>query len=115
MNLPYVLNMDFDNIPFLNKYLMADVNKISEFRKKYFNNDELKIGLYWEGNLNVHINRSMKLDELHSLFDLEKCQFYSCQIGNKKNELNEYKNIIDLGVEIKNYSDTAAILKNLDL
>jgi len=59
--------------------------------------------------------RSMKLQELSPLFNLANCQFYSCQKGDGYEQLKDFNNIIDIGQTFKDYSDTAAALKNLDV
>ena len=117
MELHYVLGINFDNIPFSEGYLRADEYKVSEYNQKYFQNDKLKVGLFWQGNLKVFPYRSTSLKELQPLLNVENCQFYSCQKGSGIEQLEEFKNadIIDLGSTFNDYSDTAAAIKNLDI
>lgn len=116
MELHYVLGIDFENIPYSNGYLKADEKKVIEYKEKYFQNDKLKIGLFWQGNLKVFPYRSMTLKEMSPLFNINNAQFYSCQKGAGIEQLEDFNNvnIIDLGSTFNNYSDTAAALKNLD-
>lgn len=117
MELHYVLGINFDNIPFSEHYLKANEQKVLEYKQKYFQNNKVKVGLFWQGNLNVFPYRSMKLSEMSPLLNIENCQFYSCQKGAGIEQLEEFKNanIIDLGSTFNNYSDTAAAIKNLDV
>ena len=114
MELPYVLNMDFNQIPYSSGYLKANEQKVFEYKKEFFDTDKLKIGLYWQGNLKVYPYRTMEFENLKELFCYKKAQFYSCQKDIDFNLIKD-KNVIDLGAKIENFSDTASILKNLDI
>lgn len=115
IDLPQKLGMNFDNIPYSDGYLKADNQKVEQYKKEIFNNDKFKVGIFWQGNLKVFPYRSMKLAEMSKLFELSNCQFYSCQKGEGSEQLSEFNNIIDLGSTFKDYTDTAAALKNLDV
>jgi hypothetical protein len=116
MELHYYMGMDFNNIPYSKGYLKANDEKINKYRKYFeFDEDKLKVGLFWQGNTNVFPYRSMKLDELSNIFDLENCKFYSFQKGAGIEQLNSYRNIPDLGSTFEDYSDTAGAIKNLDI
>lgn len=115
MELHYFLKMDFENIPFSQGYLKVDEKKVEEYKEKFFITDKLKVGLFWQGNLKVFPYRSMKLDEMSPLFNIENCQFYSCQKGAGVEQLEKYPQIVNLGDTFNDFSDTASALKNLDL
>ncbi|MCM1265395.1 MAG: hypothetical protein NC200_04270 [Candidatus Gastranaerophilales bacterium] len=117
-NLPYYLKMSLDNIPSTSGYMLADNKKIEAYHEKYFNNDKLKVGLCWEAGAagwREQLNRTLNISMFESLFDVEHVQFYSLQV---KPSLDNYKNydcLVDLGSTFKNFDDTAAALKNLDI
>lgn len=104
MNLPYALNLDFDNIPLSNSYL--EVNSIA------LNSNKLKVGIFYQGNKRVFKNRSIDFAKINKLSDLNNIQLFSFQLENNENETN---NIINLKNNIKDYSDTASLLKALDV
>ena len=115
LELPYLLNMDFENIPFAEGYLKADEKKILEYKENYFFTDKKKIGLFWQGNPKVFANRSIRLKELEPLLALENVQYYSFVKEDEKNQINEYPQIINVGQTFKNFEDTAAAMMNIDL
>ena len=104
MNLPYALNLDFDNIPLSNSYLEA--NSIA------LKSNKLKVGIFYQGNKRVFKNRSIDFAKINKLSDLNNIQLFSFQLENNENETN---NIINLKNNIKDYSDTASLLKALDV
>ena len=115
LELPYLLGMDFENIPFSSGYLSADEKKVKEYREKYFLTDKKKIGLFWQGNPKVFANRSIKLEELEPILDMEDIQYYSFVKEDEKNQIDKYPQILNLGQTFKNFEDTAAAMMNLDL
>lgn len=115
MELHFLLDMDFDNIPFSDGYLKVSLEKIRNYKTNYFQTDKKKIGLFWQGNPKVFANRSILLKELDSLFELENTQFYAFEKEDEKNQIVDYPQIVDLGKTFKNFEDTAAALMNLDV
>lgn len=115
MELHFLLNIDFDNIPTPNGYLKADERLVSDYKKRFFEIDKKKIGLFWQGNPNVFANRSIKLKELSLLFNAQNVEFYSFEKGDPYNQIEDFPHLTDVGATFKNYSDTAAALMNLDL
>ena len=107
MNIAYALNLDFDNIPFQDCYLNAEKKDCD-----VFNTNAFKIGLFYQGNKKVFKNRSIQYEKLSKLFDLKKTKFYSFQIDSADEEDDR---VVNLKKYINNYSDTASLLKNLDL
>lgn len=119
-DLPYYLNIDFDHIPFAEKYLTANPSKTEMFKNKYFNNDKLKIGLCWRaGGIGIRgaINRTINIDYFKKLLELPKdrFQFYSVQLDDIFDACKKYPQIIDLKSEIDDFEDTASIIENCDI
>ena len=76
------------------------------------------MGLFWQGNPTTLRNRSAKLKYFSTLFLIDRCKYYSFQLTNidfESNDIKEKSQIIDLSPYIQNYSDTAALLKNIDI
>ncbi len=113
----YNLNIDLNNINTTDNYLKVD-DKLVQEKASLVKTNKKKIGIYWQGNPTLLSNRSMKLHNFEELFKLENTQIYSFQISKidseSENEKKKYP-IIDLAPYIKNYTDTAALLKNIDL
>ena len=86
-------------------------------KKKY------KIGLSWKSFKNIYSNqKSLNLNDLDDLINVEDIDFINLQYGEVKNEVNEYNNssknqIIDLkNIDLFNdFLKVGSILKNLDL
>lgn len=103
MNLPYALNIDYENIPFSGGYLHSDKAKIKSKKKK--------VGIFYQGNKALLRNRAIPFEEIKRLSS-DKIQLYSFQIADYENEDNS---VIKLRKKIKNYSDTAKLLKAMDV
>ena len=86
-------------------------------KKKY------KIGLSWKSFKNIYSNqKSLNLNDLDDIINLEDIDFINLQYGDVKNEVSEYNNssknqIIDLkNIDLFNdFLKVGSILKNLDL
>jgi hypothetical protein len=104
MNLPYVLDMDFDNIPLSEGYLKAVASSISS--------DKLKVGIFYQGNKRVFKNRSVPFEKIKKLSELSNIELYSFQLENSE---NENAKIINLSDKISDYKDTAQLLKSIDV
>lgn len=106
-------------IPYSTPYFNVSDNLVKE--KSLFvqsNLNKKKIGIFWQGNPTVLLNRSIKLKYFLPLFQNKNIQFYSFQISDVDDESHELKKtlpLIDLAPYIKDYADTAALLKNMDL
>ena len=115
MSLPYILKAKYDNIPYAEGYLKPDFNKVSAFKRKYFENSSTKVGLFWKTNVIRIKGKSIPLNLIEeTLLKVPDALFYSlqkevCEI------IPERENIIDLSEAINDFSDTAALIENLDL
>lgn len=118
MSLPFVLETSKENIPFSQGYIKADKNKIEEYRKKFFANDNFKIGICWNGFCAGNKSRDIPLSYFYPLADLDNVKIYSFQKDGYTNELKNLPQgveIVDLGKTFKDFSDTAAAMANVDL
>jgi len=117
-DLPYYLNLDFDNIPYPDGYLKYDLQKKNYFKEKYFNNDKLKIGLCWRAGdfgLRSAMNRTINIDYFKKLLEMKDVQFYSFQKDDIFDGCKKYPQITDLSKELNDFNDTAAALMNIDI
>lgn len=119
LSLPYLLGLKGDNVfESPEGYLLADVNLIQEYKEKYFNNNELKIGIKWQGNTYYDQDRVIPAEAFIPLIEFEGTKFYSFQTFEGSEELAKLTskyNITDIGSELIDFSQTAAALMNLDL
>lgn len=118
-DLPYYLNIDFDNIPYPQGYLKPNEKKVEYFKTKYFNNDKLKVGLCWKaGGIAIRgaINRTINIEYFKKMFEtLNNTQFYSIQLDDIFDGCEKYPQIVNLEPEINDFEDTAAIIENCDI
>lgn len=129
IDLPFTLSLDFDHIPSSEKYLLASPDYSKKWQKKFAEiesqkqlqgnkTSKIKIGLFFSGNKadkRTLYNRNLPLDILKNLANIEGAEFYSLQPENTFKETLKNLDIVDLSGEISNFSDTAAIIENLDL
>ena len=109
-DLAYILNIDFNNIPYSEGYLTAEAKQI--------NSDKLKVGLCWEAGsagIRTMINRTINVKLFENIFNLENIQTYSFQVQDTLKGNERYPQMINLAKEFKNFEDTAKALKAMDL
>ncbi len=121
MDLPLIFNLDFEHIPSSNKYLLSPPEYTEKWQNKFGKekgDKKLNIGLFFAGNTKdkrTLRNRKVPFNELLPLLEIENVNFYSLQPENTfKTEFEGYS-IKDLSSEIKNFSDTAAIIDEMDI
>ncbi len=119
LSLPYALGLN-ENDMFVGKsgYLKADNEIVERYKKEYFNNDSFKIGIKWRGNTHYEMDRVIDIKSFTKLFNIPNTKFYSFQTFEGAEDLNEIINdydIVDIGKTVKNFSDTAGALENMDL
>lgn len=112
MSLPSLFKTDLSSIPNQVPYLKPDSKLVEKFKSK-FSTEKFKIGIAWAGNPNQDNdkNRSTTFEKFKFLADIPGIQLYSLQ---KDQQISD-STIINLAEDINNFSDTAAIIENLDL
>jgi tetratricopeptide (TPR) repeat protein len=119
MSLPMIFNAVPDNIPLANGYLRAKQDHLL-MQRLLLDNSKFNVGIVWAGS-NLHkndFNRSIALREFLPLFANKKAHFYSLQFGERCKDiidLNCSDCLTDTSPLIKDFSDTAAIINQLDL
>ncbi len=122
LSLPLVLGTTLDAIPCSIPYLTPQPRTFDLGPPPAaVANPRLKVGIAWGGSP-THQNdrhRSCRLRDLAPLFDVADVAFYSLQVGPQAAELDEpgpwTGRVVDLGVRLTDYADTAAVLRQLDL
>ena len=119
MSLPHAFKTTVATIPATTPYLFADKNKIKYWAKKLGMKTNLRIGLAWSGSVhhtNDH-NRSLLIKQLEEIIKLP-FEFHSLQKEIRPvdlESLNDLKEVQQHQDDLSDFSDTAALIENLDL
>lgn len=119
MSLPLAFKTTLENIPNPMPYLFADAAKRHHWKNKIAESTSLKVGLVWSGSKDhkKDHDRSLRLEQLKPLFDLPVA-FYSLQKEVREEDqatLSQLSQIQQYSQELNDFSDTAAMVDNLDL
>ena len=122
LSLPILFNTAIDNMPVMaTGYVKADSEKSDRWREKLAKTPpDLRVGLVWAGNP-AHgndRNRSISLAALAPLASVAGVRFYSLQKGPAADQAKNTPAgfaITDLSEQLTDFTDTAAIIANLDL
>ena len=119
MSLPYLLGLKGNKIFEASEgYLNADGNLVDDYKNKFFNNEDIKIGIKWRGNTSYDTARVIPAEAFFPLIELKGTKFYSFQtfegIENLKTLTDRY-DVADIGSDLTDFGQTAAALMNLDL
>lgn len=118
MSLPHRLNITLDNLP-PPATLTIDLEKQQYWRRR-INKNKTNIGVVWAGQT-THVNdqhRSMPLNALTCLSTLNNIDLYSLQTGSAGQQTGEFTSpeiIRDCAPQLHDFSDTAALINELDL
>lgn len=119
LSLPFIFKTTLDNIPAKTQYLYADVAKNKYWEKKLGEKTKPRIGLVWSGSpkqKNDH-NRSIPLVKLLPLINAS-FEFHSLHKEYHANDLEllkTYPEITQHQDNLKDFSDTAALVEQMDL
>ncbi|MBW8039423.1 MAG: tetratricopeptide repeat protein [Planctomycetes bacterium] len=119
MSLPGIFATTLETIPADLPYLYADPIKM-EYWKDKFTEADFKVGIVWAGSPgydNDH-NRSCALKHFTALAKIEGVKLYSLQKGNAAAQLDELPpniTIHNFAEQLDDFTDTAAVIENLDL
>jgi tetratricopeptide (TPR) repeat protein len=127
LSLPLAFATRLDTIPAVVPYLAAPEDKIEAWRSRLGEHGRLRVGLVWAGNPRkqlpnanrIDVQRSMAFDRLAPLLEVKECEFYSLQKGDDAvRQLRDsalQQEVIDWTEDLHDFSDTAALIENLDL
>jgi len=118
-SLPRVFGTSLETVPAEVPYIEAKPELVDRWASRVRNVAGLKVGLVWAGNA-LHLRdaeRSLNLLQLAPLLNVEGASFFALQKGARSEQAEEYAaaNWLNLGPELANFSDTAAVMESLDL
>jgi hypothetical protein len=119
MSLPQAFATRLDSIPAAVPYLYADPGEQARWDRR-IGGDRLRVGIVWAGNPAVKRDRfrSPGLPSVAPLFSLPGIDFVVLQVGPGREDCDANPlppHVLDLGKEISDLADTAAIMSGLDL
>jgi hypothetical protein len=119
MSLPLALGTQLDTIPARVPYIVADPARVQGWRERLPKHTR-RIGLAWAGNPEHPRDRlrSIPLEYLVPLLNVAGTTFYSLQFGAGSEQMKQLPpgvRLIDLGEELKDFANVAAMVANLDL
>ena len=119
LSLPGAFGTDLSNIPAPVPYVRADAGKCGAWSQRLAAG-ELRVGVVWTGNPEHTRDRlrSIALSQFGRLAAVEGATFYALQKGltaAQREELALAGSVVDLGEALNDFTDTAAIVANLDL
>jgi tetratricopeptide (TPR) repeat protein len=118
LSLPLIMETRLETIPAKVPYLTADPGKVEQWRLRLGDEDTRKIGLVWSGNPDHRYdrNRSIPLKDFAPILRSPGCSFVSLQVDDRNDEISGVDTpVSDYSSELKTFSDTAALIANLDL
>jgi len=119
MSLPHAFKTTVATIPADIPYLFAEESKAKQWQNKLGLKTKLRVGLVWSGSTthkNDH-NRSLLLKQLAPILALP-FEFHSLQKEIRPNDLealNDLKQVHQHQDALKDFTDTAALIENMDL
>ena len=127
LSLPLAFGTTLETVPAQTPYLSAPADKIGAWRDRLGKHNRPRVGLVWAGNPRKELpgsnridrQRSMTFDRLEPLLDVAGCDFFSLQKGDdavaqiRNSTLRE--RVTDWTDELHDFTDTAALIENLDL
>ena len=119
MSLPLAFKTTTNNIPASIPYLFSNKTKREYWNKKISKKTKPIIGLVWSGSI-THKNdknRSLLLKDLEPILQLP-FEFHSLQKEIRENDeltLSEFKQVLHHQNELNDFSDTAALIEEMDL
>jgi hypothetical protein len=120
MSLPLAFGTTQQTIPAAVPYLRASDAAIASWRARLPSSQSLRVGLVWAGNaahINNH-NRSIAVERLAPLLSLPGVEFVSIQKDAAPADvaaLHRHGHVLDLGRELRDFADTAAVVAQLDV
>jgi tetratricopeptide (TPR) repeat protein len=127
LSLPLAFRTTLDTIPARTPYLYAAADKARVWRDRFGSHDRPRVGLVWAGNPRKELpgahridrRRSMAFDRLAPLFAITDSEFYSLQKGDaavaQLRASPSRERVVDWTDDLHDFSDTAALIENLDL
>jgi len=119
LSLPKILKTTLDNIPIPEKYIECDFKLSSQWHQRLGPRTRPRIGVAWRGN-RKHLNdssRNILVGELLGSLP-QKFDYYSLQkeiVDEDEIVLRNHHHLFRFEADLKNFSDTAALINCLDV
>ena len=119
LSLPLAFNTTLENIPNALPYLQAPDNLVRYWKNRLQSlqlNEKPCIGVVWSGNpYNTNIKlRNMRFSNVAPLLELQQFNWISLQ-KDKGEPVDNCEQLLNWMDEIEDFTDTAALIENLDL
>ncbi len=117
MSLPDRFGTTLASIPGDTPYLAVSPVRLKQWNSLLPDDGAFKVGLVWRGSANTphdHL-RSMPADALEPLLARKGVRFYSLQVGDAAAHEFHSDNIVMLHERLRDFADTAAAIRHLDL
>ena len=120
LSLPLAFGTELDTIPCQVPYLWPPADRVARWKARFPKGDKLRVGLAWSGNPRNPLDaiRSMSLLQLAPLFEIDGIEFLSLQKDIRNHDveaLRGFRQIANLGPDLRDFGDTAAAIMELDL
>lgn len=120
VSLPGIVGTSLETIPNKTPYLFAPDELIAKWKSGLGKVEGFKVGIAWQGSV-LHPRdrvRSFPLALFAGIALMPGVQLHSLQLGPGREQIQKFvarPSVVDLGGFLKDFEDTAAIMKNLDL
>jgi tetratricopeptide (TPR) repeat protein len=131
LSLPLLLGTELESIPATESYLKCDEEKSQAWKARLISSSALRVGLVWSGGFRadqpdawpINERRNIPLSKIAKLQEVQGINFFSLQKGDpaeselrlQKEKYWPAKNLLNYVDELKDFSDTAALINHLDL
>jgi len=122
LSLPRVFGTDLSSVPAEVPYFRVDPRRVERWAERLSDDTLRKVGVVWAGSPGLHARdreRSIPLAQLTPVLGVDGVRFYALQKGPAAAEIEravpQGRAIVDLGAELDDFADTAAVISLLDL
>ncbi len=118
MDIPGLLGTTLQSIPPWQGRLQVPDELVEKWKTRLGAHQGLRVGIVWAGNPGHKndIRRSIEASLLKPLCLLNDVQFFSLQVGRDGEVIENFgSKVIDLSTDLTSFSETAAVMINLDL
>ena len=120
LDIPRLLGIELADLPNSIPYIKVPADRHSHWQQCLQHHQGFKVGLVWAGNPNVKNDRwrSPRVTPLLPLLDVPGVTFFALQKGDGRRDLEGMAardNFVDLGEELSDFADTAAVIAHMDL
>lgn len=118
-SLPYLMKTTLETVPMDVPYVHANPKQVKRWQRRFDKMTGIKVGLIWAGRKdhpNDH-SRSLSVKDLMP-FKNAKARFVALQKGGDQGAMKNVCDVcgfVDVTALIQDFSDTAAVMENLDL